>query len=191
MLKTCVYPDRPISRSKCPCPLSSYSGMDCQLRDGVVHGWMPGGVAHCSSLPGKWLDTFLGNDTSWYNDRRGARSRASGSKWLSNVIGEYVMSAITRRSFLKTSCAAMGASVLCTPLVAGPVPRAANDGGTLRGARANVYMVFHGFAPSPDDTDHEPTTNTEIVSRLAEGVSGHRFHGPGPHGRGTLGCSAQ
>ncbi len=73
------------------------------------------------------------------------------------------MSAITRRTFLRTSSGALGACALsasASPALAGPP---APDG-----RRARVYTVFISTAPSRDDTELEPITNEAIAQRLKE-----------------------
>ena len=80
------------------------------------------------------------------------------------------MSAITRRNFLKVSSGMLGACALGTPMAAGSAP-----GGMPNGKRAKIYMVFHGTAPSPDDTDLKPITNGEITKRLQKECGGVDF----------------
>jgi hypothetical protein len=80
------------------------------------------------------------------------------------------MSDITRRTFVQTSSAAIGACALAAPGSAQPSP-----GGSPARERAKVYMVMFGTAPSQDDTDIRPMTHPEIVQRLQRDCDGVDF----------------
>jgi hypothetical protein len=80
------------------------------------------------------------------------------------------MSAIARRTFLKTGAAVAGACALAGPSAVGPATSAA-----ATRERTKVYTVFIRSAPSPDDTDQRPVTNLEIADRLRAACDGVEF----------------
>lgn len=80
------------------------------------------------------------------------------------------MSAMNRRTFLRVSSAALGASVMGAPLAA----RWAY-GGVPGVEPARMYTIFFPTAPSPDDTDVVPTSNEETLRQLQSACDGVEF----------------
>ena len=80
------------------------------------------------------------------------------------------MSAMTRRTFLRTSSGALGACAIGAPMTASVAAE-----GNPNDKRARIYTVYVRTAPSPDDTDLRPTPNDEITKRLQEECDGVEF----------------
>ncbi len=79
------------------------------------------------------------------------------------------MSDFSRRSFLKLSTSAVGASVLGMPIFARTREYLQDSN------NAKIYTVFFNIAPSRDDTSLVPMTNEEIIRRLKKDCDGVDF----------------
>ncbi len=80
------------------------------------------------------------------------------------------MTAMSRRTFLRVSTGALGASAL-----GGPIAAHWARGGVQQGSRAKICLVFFRTAPSPDDTDLEPMSHAELVRQLEAACGGVDF----------------
>jgi hypothetical protein len=77
---------------------------------------------------------------------------------------------MNRRGFLNAASGALGACVFGRPTASA---LASDD--PPNGARAKIYTVLFGTAPSRDDTDLEPMTNSDIIRQLQKACDGVDF----------------